>query len=286
MAQGRGGCFILLLVIFIGVALVGEDEAPSTGIEGNPRRPELAQGHGAPLPGVEPMPDAGAFTGPPLEFGIADKGRPQDSQGTGFAVSSDGVWLTAEHVVSGCDRVGLATGPERAAQVGKIFESRVSDAAAIEGGAPNPYTLALSPVMPREGEDGYHMGFPSGTPAVVHSRFMGRGNAVRPGRSEPVLAWAEIERFPEFTHSLGGISGGPTLDTRGRVIGINSAAGERRGRVLTTIPDAAPGLLRAARLNANSEAPGLISNAAVAVARFQNLVRSGAIRQVYCDVNE
>lgn len=286
MAQRRGGCFFFLLVIFIGVALVSEDEGPSRDWQSNPRRPVAMEDHRAPLPGVEPVPDGQAFPGTLPEFGIADRGRPQDSQGTGFAVSPDGVWLTAGHVVNGCDRVGLATGPNSAERVGQIFESRVSDAAAIQGAAPSALTLALSPVMPREGEDGYHMGFPSGQPAVVHSRFMGRGNAVHPGRSEPVLAWAEIERFPDFDHGLGGISGGPTLDVRGRVIGINSAAGERRGRVLTTVPEAASGLLRAARLQAAGDPPAMIPNAAVAMARFQNLVRSGAIRQVYCDVNE
>ncbi|MBB5684626.1 S1 family peptidase [Sphingobium boeckii] len=286
MAQRRGGCFFFLLVIFIGAAMVVEDEAPSNNWQANPRRPDLAQGHGAPLPGVEPVPESQIFPATLPEFGIADRGRPQDSQGTGFAVSPDGIWLTAEHVVTGCDRVGLATGPNSAERVGQIFESRVSDAAAIAGGARTATTLALSPVMPREGDDGYHMGFPSGQPAVVHSRFMGRGNAVHPGRSEPVLAWAEIERFPDFEHGLGGISGGPTLDVRGRVIGINSAAGERRGRVLTTVPEAASGLLQAARLQSVSQPPGPIANAAAAVARFQNLIVSGAIRQVYCDVNE
>ncbi|MGH6780580.1 MAG: S1 family peptidase, partial [Sphingomonadaceae bacterium] len=84
----------------------------------------------------------------------------------------------------------------------------------------------------------------------------------------------------------GGISGGPTLDATGAVVGINSAASERRGRVLTTRPDAAINLVHAAR-RAHAAAPTEpIAGMPDAIARFQTLSRAGAIRQVFCDVAE
>ena len=63
---------------------------------------------------------------------------------------------------------------------------------------------------------------------------------VRRGRSrksvEDLLVWAEITRIPNISGSLGGISGGAVVDRTGALIGINSAASVRRGRILTSRP--------------------------------------------------
>ena len=283
MARRGGGCLIPLLVLFVAVAVLTDHGKDSDGGWDGPRRPPVEGAQVGPPIGPERPPLPG---GDLPEYGIEEPARKQDSQGTGFAVSSEGVWLTAQHVVNGCDRVGLATDTDRAERAGDVFQSRVSDAAVITGGLPSETLLALSRAWPREGDDGYHMGFPHGEPAVVHSRLMGRGQAVRLGHSEPVLAWAEIARIPEFDHELGGISGGPTLDANGRVVGINSAAGERRGRILTTDPAAAVNLLEAAHLPAAGRAAAPIADMAGAAVRFQALLRGGVIRQVYCDVFE
>ncbi|MCJ8158106.1 serine protease [Sphingomonas sp. LaA6.9] len=271
----RQGCSLLPAFLFLLLVTLffGREERPVREPDGNPRRPPIEEQ--MPLPGQLPAP----------EYGIDESGRPQDSQGTAFAISANGLWMTAEHVVRACDRIGLSTGPAQAARVRGVFQSRVSDAAIITDGLPSPEILPLAAHEPVAGADGYHMGFPSGRPAVVHSRLIGPGSAARgPGRTEPVLAWAEVARFPEFDHALGGISGGPTLDAAGTVVGINSAASERRGRVLTTRPDAAINLLHATRLAADRAAPLPIAGVQGALARFQIYADSGAIRPVYCDV--
>lgn len=276
----RSGCSLpILLVIFVAVALTFDRGSGNVEM----RRPQVERvpvGSGSEeiieLPGVEP------------EYGIAEPGPPRDSQGTGFAISPDGLWLTAEHVVNGCDMVGLAISPGQADRVRQVFESEVSDAAAIADGLPSEIALPLAAEVPQPGADGWHIGFPTGEPAVVHSRFIGMANAVRGrfGPSQPILAWAELERIPEFDHTLGGISGGPTLDRLGRVVGINSASSERRGRILTTHPAQARNLLRAAGLAAPGGTSAPIANTGQAVERFAALYRAGAIRQVYCDVSE
>lgn len=276
MASSRqGGCSLVPLLLFLVLATLffGRGERPMRAPEINPRRPPVDEP--LPFPDGRPVP----------EYGIDDTGRPQDSQGTAFAISDNGLWMTAEHVVRACDRVGLSTGPGQAARVRDIYQSRVSDAALIADGLPSQQILPLAAVEPAEGADGFHMGFPSGVPAVVHSRLIGPGSAARgPGRTEPVLAWAEVARFPEFDHALGGISGGPTLNAAGTVVGINSAASERRGRVLTTRPDAAITLVRAARKVPTSATAPPIADVRDALARFQLYSATGAIRPVYCDV--
>ena len=276
MAARRGGCaFPILLIVFIGLVLTfdGEDEPRPL----SPERPAFPE---APLPEDPPViPRDGEH------YGIDDPGPPRDSQGTAFALSRDGLWMTADHVVKGCSILGLATAADRAERSERVIESAVSDAALIADGLPSRAALTLSGEPPVVEADGYHMGFPSGQAAVVHSRFIGQANAIRAsGANQPILAWAEIERFPAFDHSLGGISGGPTFDARGRVVGINSASSERRGRVLTTHPAQMVNLVRASRTTPRPDVPMAIPDLRAAVARFEDLYRLGAIRQLFCEV--
>ena len=88
-----------------------------------------------------------------------------------------------------------------------------------------------------QARDGYHIGFPRGRPGAVHSRLIGKMK-IRRGRirkhTENMLVWAEYSRIPDFSGSIGGMSGGATIDSTGSLIGINSAASMRRGRILTS----------------------------------------------------
>ena len=91
----------------------------------------------------------------------------------------------------------------------------------------------------RLGQNAFHFGFPQGKPAALHSTLLGRAN-INPGRKtrhkEPVLAWAEIRRVPNFSGSLGGISGGPVVDRNGDIIGVSVVEARRRGRIFTAAP--------------------------------------------------
>ena len=52
---------------------------------------------------------------------------------------------------------------------------------------------------------------------------------------EPAIAWAEIARVPNFSGSLGGISGGPVTDRDGRVVGHRRRIAAARR--ITTSPE-------------------------------------------------
>lgn len=227
-----------------------------------------------------PMPDIGE------SFVIADPGPQQDSQGTAFAVDRDGTWLTAQHVTNDCDRLGLVS-DGAIDQLVDVLESAEADVSVIRQGPQARFALALTQDLPDEGSLGYHMGFPAGVPSVVLSRYIGQTYAQRGGpggATEPMLAWAEGDRLPSSNGPLGGISGGPTFDQQGRVVGVNAASTPRRGRVLTTDPDAIARLVDAsAAVDEPGEVAALTSPASAA-ALFRVLLGEGIIRQVYCDV--
>lgn len=272
-ASNRRGCLpwilgAVLLLVWFG----GEDEqwgdAPLSVEQFDPRNPR------------RPLPDIGE------SFVIADPGPQQDSQGTAFAVDSDGTWLTAQHVTHGCDRIGLVA-DDGIDAISDVIESSEADVSVIRQGPLPEYALALTEELPEEGSLGYHMGFPAGNPAVVVSRFLGATYATRGGpggQSEPILAWAEGERVPDFDGALSGISGGPTFDEKGRVVGVNAASTPRRGRVLTTDPLA---ILRLVVASAAVDDRGEVTDLSSpdrAARLFQTLLDQGIIRQVYCDV--
>ena len=214
-------------------------------------------------------------------------GGPADSMGTAFAVDRDGAWLTAEHVTHGCTRVGLEDG-RFARPVARVLESREADAAMVEADLASPDALPLAAAMPQPGTPGYHMGFPAGEPTLVVSEFIGSASARR-GRSEltqPVLAWAERGRVPAGNGTLSGISGGPILAEDGHVVGVNSAATDRRGRILTTAPDAVVRLATASRAIDERPVAYPIAGISDASARFAAWLDQGVIRRIFCDVDE
>lgn len=269
----RRGCLpwvlggVLLWIWFSGDDAQWQD-APLTVERFDPRSPR------------RPMPQIGE------SFVIADPGPQQNSQGTAFAVDRDGTWLTAQHVTTGCDQLGLVSGRGVEALV-DVFESTEADVSVIRSGPEAQFALALTDELPPEGSLGYHMGFPAGQPTVVVSRYIGQTYAQRGGPggvAEPILAWAEGDRFPPGDGPLGGISGGPTFDEQGRVVGVNAASTPRRGRVLTTDPLA---ILRLVEASAAVDEPGLateLANPASAASLFRTLLDRGIIRQVYCGV--
>lgn len=250
---------------------------------GNVRVPRLEVEQYDPRSPRRPMPDWSDE-----QFLIEDRGdAPADSMGTAFAVDRDGAWLTAQHVTHGCARVGLQDG-RFARPVSRVIESREADAALVRDGLPSSAALPLSKRAPRAGTPGYHMGFPAGEPTLVMSELIGEANARR-GRSEltqPVLVWGERGRIPGGDGTLSGISGGPIFAENGHVVGVNSASTDRRGRILTTAPDAIARLTTASRAVDDTPVAYPFASSADAESRFAGWLDDGVIRRIYCDVDE
>lgn len=176
-------------------------------------------------------------SGDPI-FRVKIDARRGAATGTAFSVDDGGYWLTARHVVQDCAQIGLrgSRGWVRA-QVDAVHPR--ADLALLRTDS-GTAALPLSPEPLTLGLDGYAMGFPQGRPGAVHGRLMGRSQMQAEGRFSgraPTVSWAEIRRAPDFDGSLGGISGGPMLDGRGRLVGVVVAESPRRGRFETIAPE-------------------------------------------------
>ena len=164
--------------------------------------------------------------------------RGQSGVGTAFAVSDGGSYVTARHVVEGCNDVSLLlAGNEYGLRA--VSRAMNRDFSLLQTETLKGEPFELSERRPKRGETGFMMGFPQGKPADVQAVAIGRTEMRTQGRyraKEPVVAWVERERTPRFRGALGGISGGPVFDGEGRIVGTVVAGAPRRGRVYTTDP--------------------------------------------------
>jgi serine protease Do len=169
---------------------------------------------------------------------IQDDGPLQnDAVGTAVSVDPAGAWLTARHVVEGCRSVHVLVKNEwRTARV--AYSDPNSDVSVLR----TPVGAAALPLQSaplRLEQDGYHYGYPGFKPGSVRSQLIGNIRIKRTERGvmEAAQIWAEVERSPNLEGSLGGISGGATLNALGETVGINSLEFPRRARVATVSPD-------------------------------------------------
>jgi len=210
-----------------------------------------------PVPGEEgvPLGPASPFD-PSVVVDVPDMTQP--GSGTAFSVADNGVWLTARHVVEGCNRTALVVAEGRGVAVNVSIDPS-GDAAILttDGGAP---AMPLGMDRPlRRGDVAFHPGFPQGHPGEAASRLLGRENLVirgRGARTESVLVWAEVGRTDGLKGTLAGLSGAPALDSSGRVIGVTIAESPRRGRIYTTAPETVRGAFAAAHAQPASYAVG------------------------------
>lgn len=168
----------------------------------------------------------------------AGDGPLQPASGTAFAISEQGDWVTARHVVEGCRRAAVVVAGSQAVEA-RIRYSPRTDVALLstEGG---PVALPIAPPGLRVGQRAFHPGYPQGRPGETATRLLGRETLKVKGRGErdePVLAWVEVGRTADLFGSLQGLSGAPALDSQGRVVGVTVAEAPRRGRIYTSAPE-------------------------------------------------
>ncbi len=222
-----------------------------------------------------------------------DDGKKTRSTGTAFSVA-DGVWITAKHVVDGCDTVWVLRDKRSGQKAQSLVHHPTADASVIltrRSGppldlAPDAAALSLS-------EPGYHFGYPSGDPGEARSLLLGRSDARPNPRSRdrfPIWVWSEQARHPDAP-ALGGISGGPAFDDSGQVIGVTIGGNPRRGRIATTDPLVTRDLIEQAGVTdavfsaqqAKTRVTGLTQETYIDAG--DDLRRRQSVSQVFCDVS-
>jgi serine protease Do len=163
------------------------------------------------------------FFGDDLPPGLVPRMPPQDSgggvaMGTGFVISPDGYVLTNRHVVAGADEVTVRLSDRREFKAKVVGSDEQSDVALLKIAATGLPTLRLGDSNQlRPGQWVVAIGSPFG---LDHSVTAGIVSAV--GRSNPYADQRYVPFIQTDVAINRGNSGGPLLNTRGEVVGINS----------------------------------------------------------------
>jgi serine protease Do len=145
-------------------------------------------------------------------------------QGSGFIISKDGYILTNNHVVGGADKIEVKLNDGRSFEAKLIGADAKSDVAIIKVDGDNLPTLELGDSESLEiGEWVIAVGNPFGLSATLTV-----GVVSAKGRAN--MGITDYEDFIQTDAAINpGNSGGPLVNTKGQVVGINTAIYSRSG---------------------------------------------------------
>lgn len=287
---------LIMLVIFAigGQLFKSGDPVPDDPV--NPRRPAPQIDTGTPW---DAQTRAWLSEGPTRSRNVAPDwaGIPREAvieipedrgsgSGTAFAVGP-GAWLTARHVIDGCDDLGVIIGPKKAMRATDVIHHPHADVSLMRTRrAPQAFAFGS---QPRDGDEAYMVGFPKGQPGGVHGRKIGTTTLQEKGRyktRELADVWSERSRVPDRFDSLGGLSGGPVFSDDGRFVGVVLAEERRRGRVITAQTSTVHTVFQRADVTPETKntAARLTPNGYPAIAR--DLLTSLRVGKVICRVRK
>jgi serine protease Do len=156
---------------------------------------------------------------------------PQEASGSGFIVTKDGYILTNNHVVENFDRVNVTLTDHRVFKAKVVGRDPTTDVAVIKIEGKDLPTAALgNDEGTRVGEWVLAIGNPLGLDFTVTAGIVsakGRGGTDLPGLGRGDYS---ITDFIQTDAAINpGNSGGPLVNSRGEVIGINSAIASQSG---------------------------------------------------------
>jgi hypothetical protein len=157
-----------------------------------------------------------------VDFGVIRSERNTFAQGSANYIG-DNVYLTARHVVDGCDLSGVYHYPNSDLSLFRRPTNLTNDFAIKVSNKDNL-------------DQGFILGFPSGKSAMAKIKYLGFADQKIRGDFKvdaQVSMWAFYDLSVRL-RSLAGMSGGAVLDEYGDLIGVLSGEVVRRGRVLTT----------------------------------------------------
>ncbi len=185
-------------------------------------------------PGAEPSSDASLLDSysntvsrvarlarPSVAHVTVSRARAGEAGGSGFAFTADGFVLTNSHVVHDAKSIVAAFGDGDEYGARLVGEDPATDVAVLrlEGGPTTPLTLGESGAL-QQGQIAIAVGSPLGYELTVTA-----GIVSALGRTLRGFAGKPIDDVIQTDAALNpGNSGGPLLDSAGRVIGVNTAA--------------------------------------------------------------
>jgi serine protease Do len=172
------------------------------------------------------------------QFDIPQQSRPTRGQGSGFIVTQNGYILTNNHVVTNSDRETIADKVTVRMMDHRVFTAKVvghdrtTDVAVIKIDGSNFPTLSLgNDVTSRIGEWVLAIGNPLGlentvTAGIISAKGRSLADLMNPN-GENKYAISDLIQTDAAINP--GNSGGPLVNSRGEVIGINSAIASPTG---------------------------------------------------------